>query len=496
MRWSRLCASVMLFAMAGSGPHASAEPMRAALKRLSREGLRVSAEVVSLGPGGHVLAHFHARRALTPASLSKLYVAQEALNRMGARYRFTLRIETTGPLVDGVLRGALVVIDPGDPALVNDRIERVARRARVLGLRKVEGPLLLVLDGFGRPPCRLKDRCRAEATSHHAYNAPLSSIAVNYGTYDLVAAPGPLRGAPARVAFDPFQPGPVALDNRVTTSAPGTGASLSVSQQGSPAGATVSVRGSLAAGHPPVPLYVASPHPDQTALAIWSGTLKRRGIVISGVVRIAKRPPQGAQLWFKSRGVTLETLLDRMLAFSNNFIADELTLDLARTTRQPRAETLPEASRALARTLWPTLEHFGATPRIVLRSGSGLSPENRSSARDLIALLRASFQDTRDFPAFWAALPPPAESPFAFLRRGQRLWRERFYVKSGTLNEPFAVLGLAGYFRRPGGGLGAFAVLVNGSPGHPDFAVGSMMRTLRRVLVPFASGSDPQTTSK
>ncbi|MHB1544062.1 MAG: D-alanyl-D-alanine carboxypeptidase/D-alanyl-D-alanine-endopeptidase [Gammaproteobacteria bacterium] len=487
MRRNNLRAILALVFVAGFGTQAFARPTLASLKRLSREGLRVSAEIVSLGPGGQVLAHFHAGRALIPASLSKLYVAEAALSRLGARHRFALRIETTGPIVDGILHGALVVVDPGDPALVNDRIARVARWARILGLRRVQGPLVLVLGGFGRPPCRLVDRCRAQATSHHAYNAPLSSIAVNYGTYDLVAAPGPRRGAPARVAFDPFQPGSVGLDNRATTGAPGTGATLAITQKETPTGAMVSVRGTIAWKHPPVWLYVASPHPDQTALATWSGCFSRSGIAITDGARIEGQPPPGARLWFKSRGVTLETLLDRMLAYSNNFIADELTLDLAPKSRGARSLTLPQASTALARELWPTLRHFGASPRIVLRSGSGLSPQNRSSASDLIALLRAMYQDSMDFPAFWGALPPPAESPFAFLRRGQRIWRERFFVKTGTLNAPFGVLGLAGYFRLPGGRFGAFAILVNGSRRHPNISIGPMMRILRHTLEAWAS---------
>ncbi|EQD33952.1 D-alanyl-D-alanine carboxypeptidase/D-alanyl-D-alanine-endopeptidase, partial [mine drainage metagenome] len=104
-----------------------------------------------------------------------------------------------------------------------------------------------------------------------------------------------------------------------------------------------------------------------------------------------------------------------------------------------------------------------------------------------IALLRAMYRDSMDFPAFWGALPPPAESPFAFLRRGRKIWREHFFVKTGTLNAPFGVLGLAGYFRLPGGRFGAFAILVNGSPRHPNIAIGPMMRTLRHVLEAWAS---------
>ena len=491
MRRARQILGLFCLCLLGCVGPASAHAPGWALRALAHRGYRVSAEIVSLGPGGRVLAHFHARRALIPASLSKLYVAHAALARLGSRYRFTLRIETTAPVVEGVLHGALVIRDPGDPGLVNDRIERVARIARLLGLHAVDGPLVLVESGFGHPPCRLIDRCRAERISHHAYNAPLSSLAVGYGTYNLVVTPGSHAGTPARVVFDPFRPGAVRLRDRAVTAPRGAGAALTAAVRATPTGITVTVRGSLAEAHRPVWLYVASPDPDRTALALWAGFFRRSGIMLRGGARIESRPPPGSQLWFKSRGVTLATLLARMLAYSNNFIADELTFDLASRPSVDRPLTLPEASRALARSLWPTLKRFGASPRIVLSSGSGLSTRNRSSASDLIALLRASYLDSPDFPVFWGALPPPAESPFAFLRRGGPIWRERFFVKTGTLNSPFGVLGLAGYCRLPKGRFGAFAILVNGSPRHPGIAIGSVMRTLRHVLEAWSSKRSP-----
>jgi D-alanyl-D-alanine carboxypeptidase/D-alanyl-D-alanine-endopeptidase (penicillin-binding protein 4) len=458
------------------------------LRHLTARGLAVSAEVVALGPGGRILTRFQPDLPLIPASLSKLFVAARALRRWGGRHRFTLAVEKTTPLRDGYLSGPLVLVDSGDPGLVHDNMLRTAWEARALGLTAVQGGLVLVAAGYGRPPCRLADRCRAMRESRHAYAAQPTSLAADYGTIDVLVAPGSASGAPARVAFLPFPPAGIRLVNRVSTVAPANRRPLAIRQRLSHGRESVRVTGAIAVGHRPLRLYVAAAHPDALAAALWAGAFARAGIRIRGQTVIRRHPPPGSTVWFVKRSVTLATLIGRMLAYSNNFIADDLTFDLAREVggSRPRAPTLPEASRALTRALTPWLARWGARPPVRLESGSGLSRRNRSSAADLIAVLAGMAADGRDFPAFWAALPPAGESPLAFLTAGHPVWRRCFFVKSGTLSDPVSVLGLAGYFRRADGGIGAFAVLVNGTPAHPGFSITPVLAALRRFLTPFA----------
>ena len=446
----------------------------------------MSAEVVTLGHRTRVVARFHAERALIPASLSKLLVAARALRLWGGRYRFTLQVEKTGPLEGGRLKGPLVLVDDGDPGLVHGFMLRTAWEARALGLSDVRGGLVLVAAGDIHPPCRLTDRCRARRESHHAYAAQPTALAADYGTIDLIAAPGTAPGAPAHVAFLPFPPGGIRLENGVTTTPRGAGSGLAVRQQLRNGRESVRVEGRLAIGHRPIRLYVAAAHPDELAESLWAGAFARAGIRIQGPVRIRHHPPPGARVWFAKRSVTLATLIRRMLAYSNNFIADDLTFDLARANGTgPAARTLPEAARELASSLGPWLARWGAQGVLRLASGSGLSRHNRASASDLVAVLAGMAADGRDFPAFWAGLPPAGESPLSFLTVGNRVWRRCFFVKSGTLNDPVGVLGLAGYFRRANGGVGAFAVLVNGTSAHPGLSVNPTLAALRRFLTPF-----------
>jgi len=100
---------------------------------------------------------------------------------------------------------------------------------------------------------------------------------------------------------------------------------------------------------------------------------------------------------------------------------------------------------------------------IVLHSVSGLTPENRLSAEDLVALLRDEYQQSQHFPLFYAGLVVPGEAPSRIIRHGNADWRERVALKTGTLSEPNTVFGTAGYLRKKDGGWMAFAVIVNGA---------------------------------
>ena len=57
----------------------------------------------------------------------------------------------------------------------------------------------------------------------------------------------------------------------------------------------------------------------------------------------------------------------------------------------------------------------------------------------------------------------PRQAPFGFLRQGGEAWLDRVTLKTGTMDEPHSVCGIAGYLRKKNGGWIAFAVIVNGS---------------------------------
>lgn len=111
-------------------------------------------EVVELGqaPALHgvwlqseqgVLAHHQGTVPLPVASLTKVATTLAALRAWGPTHQFVTRVEATGPIQDGVLRGDLVVQGGGDPFFGLTEAVALRQSLQQLGLRRVTGKLLI-----------------------------------------------------------------------------------------------------------------------------------------------------------------------------------------------------------------------------------------------------------------------------------------------------------------------------------------------------------------
>ena len=72
--------------------------------------------VRSLTSNDVLFAH-HADRLMMPASTMKLITLAVAAERLGWDYRYETQLLSAGPVVDGVLRGDLIVRGSGDPTI-------------------------------------------------------------------------------------------------------------------------------------------------------------------------------------------------------------------------------------------------------------------------------------------------------------------------------------------------------------------------------------------
>lgn len=486
MRRTALTAGLLLAGTALARPPLRSADGVAAARLLARTGLSVSAELYDLG-SHRPLAAVDPGSRLTPASLSKLYVAAAALRRWPADHRFATSVYATGVRTpDGRLEGALVLRGGGDPTLTYAELARLAFAVSALGIRRTDRPLVLVPGRLAPVPCAPAVRCRARRAASHAYAAPLSPLESDYGAYDLLVRPGRVPGRPAAVTLLPFPLPGVDVTNRVRTVRAGGPSVLEVRRTSGVRRTRIVVTGAIARGEGPRHLYVAAGRPGRLTARLFLGLLRRAGVRSPpGYVR-RPRLPRGARLVVRIRGESLARVLHAMVAYSNNVIADLLTLDWARSVERRPPANLAAASAALARALTPSLRRRGAFRGPLLFTGSGLSPGNRTSARELVALLRSAYARTDLFPTLLGALAIPGQTPMRFIDDPlDRAWEERVAVKTGTLSSPYAAVGLAGYVRLADGDWGAFAFLVNGTPRRPEVGVETVLRSVRRFLAPY-----------
>lgn len=465
--------SVALLSVAAT--HARAD--FSALGALETSGARVTALVIDLETGKPIESR-NADTRLSPASVTKLVTAAAALETWPADRVFLTRVSSTGAInAQGVLNGDLILHTEGDSTLDHSALWSLAAQIRAVGVRRVMGEIKVSTAPFGPLGCETKDRCDALEKSSTAYNAPLAAIGSDYGNWCIDIKPVTV-GTPATITGCGGMALPITIEGSVRTVA-GNGRTTYWADRFTVAGADVlRVGGDLAQGAPQS-IYRAMSNPPLGVGLLLRETLKVVGIEVVSSPRVVATPaPASATEIARVDGLMLKEQLGRMLRFSNNYIADSLTLNVGAEVNG-RAGPLVDGARALSAYMQRVAPQVLPAP---LFSGSGLTPENRISAAELATMLASVYRDPVRFPALYGGMVVPRQAPFAFLRQGNKDWMERVALKTGTMNEPVSVCGVAGYLRKKDGGWMSFAILVNGGPGYKRVPLYKSMEAIRKDI--------------
>lgn len=472
--------------------HAQGPPLPLdSLETLAREGrAQVTALVVDLD-NNRLLAALSPDTRLSPASVTKLYTAAAALRQFGPDHRFVTRLMSRGDIVDGVLLGDLVLAGSGDPGLSTAQLWTLVTRLRDQGVERIGGRVVINESLFGSVPCSIVDRCQAQQSSDHAYDSPLSAAGVNYSTLEVEIRPSNRPGEAATTSLLPPGLRGYDLDGAIQTGRPGSRGLYRVLRETEDGQSTLRLSGSLPAGTGPYRLQRSVAYPNRYTARLLEALLIDAGIAVSGkrAIRSSTLPADIREL-VSVESPALAAQVRDLLGYSNNFIADVLTLDLAAYAGASPPLTLPRAAQTLqtlARTAniqprgWNENASRPSGP-LIMDSGSGLSTSNRLSARDLVALLAFMYEQPADFPAFLGGMPVPRHTTGRMLKYGSEDWRNRLMAKTGTLTEPVNVRSLSGYLRLQDGGWGAFAVIVNSVAGSQAVSLADALEAIRTDL--------------
>jgi D-alanyl-D-alanine carboxypeptidase/D-alanyl-D-alanine-endopeptidase (penicillin-binding protein 4) len=435
-------------------------PSLPALSRLASEGALVSAVVWDL-QADRPVAELNGRQRLTPASLSKLVIAAAALDVWPPDKNFPTEIRSLAAPVGGTVSGDLILRGSGDATLDETTLWALAAQLRGNGILRVSGGIRVERAPFGELDCDTIDRCAGLRRSSRAYNAAPSAIGVNYGSW-CIAVRAPVNTTTASVGGCATGEMPIPLSGNVTVSA--IGAPLRIERTTENGGDRIVAGGSIAPGTERQ-VHRAMSDPAAGAGLILRSILRQTGVNVVGNVETTAQTIAGAgHLLAKVDGLPLQEQVGRMMRYSNNYIADVLTMGVALETNHVPPRSLAEASKVLTDFLRKSGMSIGAATEVpVMESGSGLTTSNRLSAQDLVSLLRRQFRDSRHFPAFYGSLVVPRDASFDYMQRGNADWLDRVALKTGSLTEPVSVNGVAGYLRQRDGGFMAFAIIVNGS---------------------------------
>lgn len=435
--------------LAGAGESAPLKDrLSAVLKSPALRGATVGALVVR-DADGSVLYQHQPDRGLIPASNQKLLTSLAALEIFGPTHRFeTLLYSQQAPDAGGAI-GDLIVRGSGDPVLNSEDWWRLALELRSRGVRKVRGDLVLDDTAFDA------ERWHPNwgRTGARAYHAPIGSLTTNYGAFAVSVSAGSKAGDPARVDISP----PIdflELSNHATTSAAGR-SRIQVGRRANGAREIVTVGGRVRVGAEPETFYRSVLDPALYAGSVLRWQLAAVGIAFEGQVRRGT-VPHGAFELHRFEGRALSEIVQLFIKYSNNFVAEALVkaMGASATGGIGSWESGLKAVRGALTRIGIDLS------KVRMIDGSGLSRDNRVSARVLVEALRTGSRSFRFGPEFVAALPISALDGTLEKRTAALPGEAR--AKTGLLN---SVTTLSGFALMPDGGRAVFSILVN------DFSV-------------------------
>lgn len=389
---------------------------------------------------------------MIPASVTKILTAASVLQTLGASYKFQTALWSTAPIKNGVLQGNLILKGGGDAGFVSETLWFLVNELVRARVKKVEGDI--VVDDSDFDSVR-EDPSRDPERVDRAYDAPVGAMSFNWNSINIYVRPTQV-GEPPQIYLDPL-PDYYAVENRAKT-VNKAGVALDISRDKN----RVIVRGTIGFG---ANEFVAYKNVDDPV--DWSGRnlvyfLGQRGIAVSGKVKAGKRP-DGARLLAKADSKPVSQHVADMMKFSNNYVAEMLTKNLAL-----HGGTTPATLDEGMKTVRATIEDMGIdAKRFTLLNPSGLSRRNRIKAADLAMVL---VQAQHHFPTFAEMLASfPLAGMDGTLKNRLKENGSKGWVRAKTGNLA-GVVGLSGYAGRKDGSAFAFAFIFNGKAERADSA--------------------------
>jgi len=299
--------------------------------------LAPSGLVLVVDDKGNELIAQNADKPFVPASVTKLVTAWLAMEVLDGDYRF----ETKFYLDD---KRVLYVRGGGDPFLISEELAPLAQQlVAAIGKEPITG---IVLDASYYPSDL---RIPGIEETGEAYDALNSALAVNFNTIAAVRKGKTVRSAETQTPITPL--------------------AISQFQARGPQG-----RGRISLSQDPT---VSLKYAGELIAAF----IEREGGSVKGEITTGSVPEGLKPVYVHRQSRTLSQILTQLLIASNNYIANQVFLEIGGTLGGPVSL---EKSLKVANAM---LSANGLADAIHLEEGSGISRGNRFTARGLAKLL-------------------------------------------------------------------------------------------------------------
>ena len=393
------------------------------------------------------------------ASNTKLFTTSAALDRLGPGFFLETNVLMRGARQGSILSGDLAVVGGGDPNISGRHYEgdslavfrSWADSLKAEGIETIDGDVFLV-HGYFEPPRVHPDWPQDQLGRW--YEAPVESLSFNDNCVLVKVWPGQRPGMPARVEMVPDLP---IFEVRNSAKTIGSSRQHKVIIDRINGSNVVTVSGSVFQRAAPVESWVTVPDPLKYFAAALRRAFDEEGLDLRGRVLFSKHLPVAHWEWAAGYRTDLMTTAEVVNKRSQNFFAESLLKIMG---AELCGEGSWEAGKMVVEEFLEGLEISKESYH--LADGSGMSRENRFTARQITSLLRHMYFHPRGRD-FLLTLPYSGEPGLKWEHRlSEHPYRGNVFAKTGSL---LGVSTLSGYVKARSGKIYAFSILCNRTRG-------------------------------
>lgn len=299
--------------------------------------LKNSGLLVVNSQGQPVIAKYE-NKPFIPASTTKLVTAWLALNHWGEQHRFQTDFFLN------TISNTLWIKGSGDPYLVSEELELVAKNLKQLGLTKINA---IGLDASMFQPNLMLP---GTGISNNPYDAVPSAVAANFNTVNIKKVNGKVVTAEIQTPLTDY--------------------AKSLVKQ-------------LEKGPTRINTGPDPRNAEKYFAELLAAFLRKQGVKVGQKI-ISGRVPVQRVYYTHTNSRTLAEMIRPMMKYSTNFLANQLILKLSAETYH-RPANAADVQRYIEKRL---ADHFQWT-NFTMKDGAGLARTNRLSPTQLVDLLNA-----------------------------------------------------------------------------------------------------------
>lgn len=409
------------------------------LKILKSNGVSTSDVTMEVRHEDKVVFGLNEKIQLIPASVTKIFTAYTVLKQIPFNYKFK-----TEMFFDDK---NLYVKGGGDPGFVSENMWYLVNEFKRQGISHIPGDIILDDSLFDQIRY---DQSRESKRIDRSYDAPVGALSFNWNSVNVYVKP---ENGKVQAYVDP-ESNYFTLRNTAKIAKKPKDLILSIDQDAQ----ALTLSGELSSQVPEKAYFKNVSDPIKWFGENLKSFLNQRGVTIKGKIKAGK-VPSTARSVAVVESKTLSSILSDMNKFSNNFVAEMLTKNLAAYSGEEPAKLSTGVNLIKSE-----LKKINVTDKdLVLLNPSGFSRDNKFSAHALTEVLSHIQTDFKIYPSFVDSLPLSGFD--GTLKKRMKETPAEGYVraKTGYLD---GVVSLAGYAaRKPSAGaeVYAFTFIYNGS---------------------------------